>query len=136
MAVLLYQPVEELKNWAKDNKGRIPADQNTKLKSIIAAIEDGPEAGKLLPISSLQDYQIRKIFGVGPDREMGISGYKAEVPKPIKQSLNKVTRVTGLGRPSVEPSARTLEGTLGSLRDLWLSQEMTEVLSGSPDKKA
>jgi hypothetical protein len=59
---LLYQPVEELKNWAKDNKGRLPADQVTKLKGIINAIEHGPGAGKPLPISSLRDHQIRKLF--------------------------------------------------------------------------
>lgn len=86
MAVLLYPPVEELKNWTKDNKGRIPADQNTKLKGIIAAIEDEPESGKPLPISSLRDHQIWKIFGLRPDREMAISRYKAEVPRPISKS--------------------------------------------------
>ncbi|RHZ70750.1 hypothetical protein CDV55_108524 [Aspergillus turcosus] len=134
-AVLVYRPVEDLKTWARKNKGHLPENQHTKLKGIIAAIEDGPEAGKPLPISRLRDHQIREILGLGPDREMDISGYKAEVLKPIKQSLNKVTRVTGLGRPQVEPSAQPLEGTLGSLRDLWLSQEMTEVFSGSPDKK-
>ncbi|RHZ61573.1 hypothetical protein CDV55_105953 [Aspergillus turcosus] len=39
---------------------------------------------------------------------MDVTIYKATVPKTTKQSLNKVTRVTGLGRPQVEPFARTL----------------------------
>jgi hypothetical protein len=37
-SALLYQPIEKLKNWAKENKNRLPADQIRKLKGIINAV--------------------------------------------------------------------------------------------------
>jgi hypothetical protein len=46
---LLYQPIEELKNLAKDNQDPLPAGQIAKLKGIINAIEAGPKTGTILP---------------------------------------------------------------------------------------
>jgi hypothetical protein len=69
----MNQPIEEPKNWAKDNQNRLPAGQISKLKGIINAIEAGPKAGKPLAISGLKDHQIQKISGLRGDRDLDIS---------------------------------------------------------------
>jgi hypothetical protein len=56
-----------------------------KLKHIIGDIEAGPEAGKLMVISSLREDQIRQTFMLGPDRALDIRPYKVKVPKDVSK---------------------------------------------------
>jgi hypothetical protein len=49
---VVFPPLEALKNWASANKDNIPEEQQVQLQQIIAAIADGPDAGRLLAIST------------------------------------------------------------------------------------
>ncbi|RHZ47796.1 uncharacterized protein CDV56_103204 [Aspergillus thermomutatus] len=106
----LYRPVETLRKWVDRNfKDLFTNDKQKELNNILKDIEAGPDAGKPMAISSLSEPRIREIFSLGKDEAIDISAYKVILPEGIKRSLNKVNKVTGVGRPQIEPFARTPE---------------------------
>jgi hypothetical protein len=83
---VVYRPLGALKKWAKTNKDNLPEEENAKPKQIIADIAAGPDVGRPLAISTLEESLMRKIFGLGLDKAMDISLYKVEVPKDLSKS--------------------------------------------------